>query len=388
MTISIIKKHITLSNLILCGLPILWLILVAFQSVPLPRIEQPIKTKTHKSFHLGTKLLILDKHTKTTYSIHGDIIQFAEYGEDSLGNPVLERLKIIKYNRQGLYIGTLVYNQNTVLVWSEENTYNDTEQITKTTQVDYNNQENTTYTLFFYDEFGNVNSTQTFDNNTNQISEQKRNYTATGELLSISDWLYVEQEGKLIKKTVNIDNQYNAHGQLIQSTMLLQEGKNKIKEVKLFKNNAIVNWITYENGQLVNQFKQQERDSLPPLRIPYELPPPIPLQTIQLEYDDAKRDPLEYIPHQEFRSISTKNNKHGLPTKKVVREYNQVVEVIVYTYDDTNQLIEELVQNKLTKENKQILYEYDAYNNPIQKTIYINEVLSQQHTYSYQYYRQ
>lgn len=384
MIINITKKHFINSSLIFLALPMLWIILLAFKMPSSP--PHPIKTQTHKVYQIEANRQLLQDHNTTKYNIHGDVIEYAEYEQNQQGNSILKQLKLIKYNVQGLYIGTMMYNHNNALIWSEENSYNDIDQITKITQTDYRDQTQTTYRLLFYDDYGNVQLSQTFDPNDNQLSEQKRTYTETGELISAQDWIYVSGKSKPIKKIINIDNQYNSRGQIIQSVMVLQEGKNKTKDVKVFKNSAIIDWIKYKNGRLVSHFKHKRQDSI---TIPkhYTLPPPIPEQTIPLEYDDSKRDPLANILHKPIQTVSFKYNKQNLPTKKVTRASNQVVEVIYYSYNDQDQLIKEKKQNKITRNSETTEYEYDHYNNPIKKNIYNNETLVEQHLYTYEYYR-
>jgi len=385
MTINIIKKNIPSFFLIFLGLPILLAVLVAFQSFP-PPIPQ-IKTKVHKNFQIQADTPALYKHTETKYNIHGEIIQHAEYTENEKGLSNLKELKIFKYNIEGLYIGELVYDHNNALVFSEENTYNDYDQIIKITQESYSETPLTSYTLISYDENDNVTLSQTFDHRNIQISEQKRSYTSTGELLSAIDWVYVYRNSKPIKKILSIDNHYNFQGQITQSTMLSQEGKNRNKDVKFFKNSAISDWSKYENGRLVSHFKHSKLDTNFSHK-QYELPPPIPEQSVPLEYDDSKRDPLENIPHKPFKTVSFKKNKLGLLTKKVTREYNQVTEVIYYFYNEQHQLIKERIYDKISRDIEEIQYEYDQHKNTTKKTILFNNLLVQQHHFSYEYYRQ
>lgn len=384
MTIHIFKKPYRL--FILGKLSILCFVLTAFQFSALTPNPQ-IKTKIHKVFLIDANKTTLEKHTETKYNIHGEIIEYAEYIENKQGTSSLKQLKIIKYNVQGLYLGTMVYDHNNALVWSEENTYDETDQIKKITHTTYGEIPIITYTTLSYDEQGNIILSKTYNKNGNQLSEQKRTYAATGELTSAFDWIYIDRNSKSIKKTVSLDNQYNTKGQIIQSTVLSQEGKDRTKDVKLFKNNAIINWSKYKNGRLISQFTNTKKDTILPIK-DYELPPPIPEQNVVLEYDDAKRNPLANIPHRPFKTVTLKNNKQGTPIKKITRIHNQITEVIYYTYNNLEQLISEKIHDKLTRNTQEIQYEYDHHSNPIKKTFLKNESLTQKHLYSYEYYRQ
>ncbi|WP_264789834.1 hypothetical protein [Aureispira anguillae] len=363
----------------------LWIVLVAFQLYP--QSPPQVKTKSHKFFLIKSDQPILEQHTETKYNIHGEIIEYAEYIENDKGKPVLKQLKLIKYNVEGLYIGTMVYDNNNALIWSEENTYNEADQVVKITHTKYEETPIVTYTVLSYDKDGHVVLSKTFDQKDSQVSEQKRTYAATGELISAISWTYVHHNSKVIKKTISLDNVYNNRGQIIQSTLLSQEGKERIKDIKLFKNNAIIDWTKYRNGRLISQFTNIKQDSSPLLR-EYKLPPPIPQQKIILEYDDAKRDPLENIPHTPFKTVTFKNNKLGLPTKRITRTNNQVSEVIYYSYNEVGLLISEKKHDKLTHDIEEIQYEYDPNKNPTIKKIFYNGLLTQQHLYSYEYYHQ
>lgn len=385
MAIPIFKNTI---RLLLFGLlPILFIVLASFQSFTSTKFPKPqIKTQIHKVFQLKNEQNALHQHTETKYNIHGEVIEQAEYTEDEQGNTALEKLKIIKYNVEGLYIGSMVYNRDNALIWSEENEFDKTDHVIKITHTDYTDPSSSTYTTLVHDSEGHVTLSKTYNQEDNQLSEQKRSYSSTGELLSAVDWTYTYRNAKLIKKTISLENQYNKKGQIIQSTLLSQDGKNRVKDVKLFKNNAIIDWIKYKNGRLISQFTAATRDTTAIVK-EYAIPPPIPEQKVVLEYDDAKRNPLENIPHTPYQAVTYKTNKLGFPSKKITRTYNQISEVVYYFYNDKEQLISEKTHNKVSRDTDEIQYEYDLYHNPTKKMIFHNEKQIQQHLYSYEYYR-
>ncbi len=386
MTIPIFKN--TIRWFLFSLLPILFLVLASFQSYPSTKSspKPQIKTQIHKKFQLKNEQSILQQHTETKYNIHGEVIEQAEYTEDKQGNKALEKLKIIKYNVEGLYIGNMVYNRDNALIWSEENEYDETDHAIKIIHTDYSEPSNSTYTTLVYDDEGHVVLSKTYDQEDRQLSEQKRSYSSSGELLSAIDWTYTYLNSKLIKKTISLENQYNDKGQITQSTLVSQEGKNRLKDVKLFKNNAIIDWIKYKNGRIISQFTAATRDTTSIIK-EYVIPPPIPEQKVVLEYDDAKRNPLENIPHTPYKAVTYKTNKFGLPSKKVTRTYNQVSEVVYYFYNDKEQLLSEKTHNKISRDTDEIQYEYDLYHNPTKKIILHNEKQVQEHLYSYEYYR-
>jgi len=368
-------------------LPILFFVLASFQAYPSIKSPKPqIKTQIHKIFQLKGEQSILQQHAETKYNIHGEVIEQAEYTETEQGNTALEKLKIIKYNVEGLYIGSMVYNRDNALIWSEENEYEGTDRVIKIRHTDYSDPSNSTYTTLVYDEEGHVILSKTYDKEDNQLSEQKRSYSSTGELLSAIDWMYIHRNAKAVKKTISLENQYNDKGQIIQSILLSHDGKNRLKDVKLFKNNAIIDWVKYKNGRLINQFTVATRDTTAIIK-EYSIPPPIPEQKVVLEYDDSKRNPLENIPHTPYKAVTYKTNKFGFPSKKITRTYNQVSEVVYYFYNEKEQLISEKTHNKVSRDTDEIQYEYDLHNNPTKKVIFHNEKQVQQHLYSYEYYR-
>ena len=153
MTIPIIKNTIRLFLFSL--LPILFLVLASFQSYPSTKSPKPqIKTQIHKKFQLKNEQSTLQQHTETKYNIHGEVIEQAEYTEDDQGNTALEKLKIIKYNVEGLYIGSMIYNRDNALIWSEENEYDETDHVIKIRHTDYSDPSNSTYTTLAYDTEG------------------------------------------------------------------------------------------------------------------------------------------------------------------------------------------------------------------------------------------
>lgn len=187
MTIPISKNIIRLSLFSL--LLILFFVLASFQSYTSTKSPKPqIKTKIHKIFELKGNQSVLQKYTETKYNIHGEVIEQAEYSENEQGKTALEKLKIIKYNVEGLYIGSMIYNRDNALIWSEENQYDQTEHLTKIIHTDYNDLSNSTYTTLVYDTEGHVVLSKTYNQEDNQLSEQKRSYSSTGELLSAIDW--------------------------------------------------------------------------------------------------------------------------------------------------------------------------------------------------------
>lgn len=369
----------------LVGSIITWGLLVSFQQQALPKPK--IKTKTHKIFDLENNNTTLQEHTKTTYNIHGEIIEQAEYSLDKTGSTVLKQLKLTKYNRQGLYIGSMAYNSDNALIWSEEYNYNEYDQVVKITQTNYKEHPISSYTLLTYDSQGNVILSQTFDQKDNQVSEQKRSYASTGELLTAHDWHYTPTKNKPVKRTINIDNQYNSRGQITQSTQLLQEGKDRFKDIKYFKNSAIIDWIKYKNGRLISHFKPPTKDTVM-IQQQHLLPPPIPEQHAPLEYDDSKRDPLENIPHETIRTVAIKHNKQGLPQKRVTRFNNQITEVIYYYYNDLGLLETEKTHYKLDRTTQEIQYSYNENQDLVLKKLLFNNVLIKKHVLNYEYYHQ
>lgn len=371
--------------LLLMGLPVLMSILVAFQSLPVPK--PVIKVRVFKQFDVVDHVCSLQKYTQTKYNIHGEIIEYAKYEPDS--SQTLQELKILKYNPQGLLVGTMIYNQNNALVWSEEYQYNNKEQLIKKTQLDYTTTKSQkSYQTLDYDQSGRLVNTKSFNIEGIQIQESNKVYSDNGELLSSLDWTTNKEGDKGSKKLITIENQYNHTGQLTNSVRQEQVGRKKIKDIKIFENCAIVSWTKLENGKLISHFenKQKEPEEEPE---EYLLPPPIPeQQNGELEYDDDKRDPLDNIEHKAYRTISRKLNKQGNLAKKIIREYNQVVEVVHYTYNEKKQLVKKRILDKVNNNEKEIQYQYDQYHNVVQSEIFQNGEKVRRNRYSYEYYYQ
>ncbi len=382
MTILITKKTPVLLQWL--GLPILFIILVAFQASPSPK--PPIKSKEYKDFVVKANQLQLNKHTRTTYNINGSVIEYAEFELDEKGKKVQRILQVFKYNSEGLLVGTLAYDKNNALIWSKENEYNDSEQIIKKIDIDYTQNARKTYTLLTYNKQGDITTKKVFDQKNYQLSDQKKVYNENSELLLYQEWRYIQKDNKMVKNTITVEYDYDDRGQLSSSTRQEQKGKTKIKDIRLFKNNAMISWIKLRNGKLVSHFKKQKRDSTS-VQHEYLVAPPMgDQQSDKLEYDDDKRDPLQYIAHRAYRTITLKSNNDGLPIKKITREYTQVIEVIYYFYNEKNQLSKKQILDKLTHNTLETHYIYDHYENITENTIYKNDSLIQKISYNYQYY--
>ncbi len=368
----------------LLGLPILFWVLVAFQLPPMPVPD--IKKKVYKKYTLTDQQEQLKQHTVTQYNIHGEIIEYAVY--DPTSNQ-LQELRLLKYNPLGLLVGTMVYDQNKALVWSQEHKYNGSDQIIKRIETDYTTASpQKSYTTLSYDKSGRLVETKTYNHKNIQITETTKSYSATGELVSLQDWSLNKAGERSSKKTISIENQYNQSGQLIHSIRQEHQGKIKTKDIKTFENSAIVSWTKFENGRLISQFKHKQKELLDTTP-QYLIPPPMqdPENNL-LEYDDDKRDPLQNIAHTAYRTITEKLNKQGLPTKQVAREYNQIVAVTYYTYNSQNKLIKERILDKITDKTTTMQYTYDLYQNITQKLTYKSDTLIQKLDYSYEYYYQ
>jgi len=384
MIIPIIKNNI--HNLLL-GVTLLLSvgISVAFQAKPTSKPQIKIKERRKVQIDSASHQTLI-KHSRTKYNINGKIIEYAEFSETPEGAPILKNLKIHKYNTDGLLIGTMIYNENNALIQSTEKKYNYKEQITKITQTTYSNQTpKKTFTHLEYNQQGKVVLSKTFNQRQKKISETKRSFSDNGELTEEQEWSYIQKEGKQIKHAISTENQYNDKGEIIHSIRQEQLGRTKIREVKRFENNAIVSWTKFKNGKLISHFKNKKKDTFS-IQHEYVIPPPIQDNFPVLEYDDAKRDPLQNISHKAYRTITIKSNQQRQPIKKVTREYQQVIEVVYYYYNPKGLLTKEKVFNKETQGEQTYIYQYDEHENIIQNSIYKNNQLIERISYNYEYY--
>lgn len=356
----------------------------AFQEpATLSESKPKVKKEVRKDFAVQNAARVLEKQTETEFDIYGKIVQYSEFDVLPEGRTILNRQTVNKYNAAGRRIGTVVYDADNTLLWSEEIELDDDNRTTKITQTDYlKSPINRIYTLIEYDEYGNEAVSRTFSNINEQTSEKRRTYNDAGELLVFQQWLYVQNaEKKWVKRSVRTENEFNSRGHIIKSISDYQEGKRKWREVKHFENCAIVECDKYENGKLVSRYRRQERDTS--ANSPAYDVVPMP----RTEYDDySERDVFAGVEHTEYRTVTLKTDKNGNVSKKVVREYNQVYSVTYYFYDDANNLIKERTILKSDDSSEERQYTYDEYNNLVRETILKNDQPVEEHAIVYEYY--
>jgi hypothetical protein len=307
----------------------------------------------------------------------------AEYKEQADGRIQLHRQHIHKYDQNGNLIGNLLYDSNNALIWSEELNLDEQGRIRSIQQVQYDQAQKKHSIVYEYDQYGNRAVMKTFAEEEQQ-SEQRRVYSLEGELLESYDWMYLSQDGKMVKKIIRTINEYDSKGQLLKSVSDIQEGKRKTREIRHFRNNFLTGLQRFESGKLVSQFEVPQRDTANSSQ--YFIEPPLPHQEPPMEYDDLKRDPLAKIPYTNFREIQIKTDKQGNHIKKVVREYNQIVSVTEYSYDKNGNLAKEHKTNKQDGTEEITVYQYDQYNNMTKEAIYRNDVVIAEKNISYEYY--
>ena len=367
--------------------PKVWLallapLLLAFVTNPeqAPQQKPKIRKQEFKNFVLYDQALQLEQHTVTEFNQAGKVVQFAEYET----NGQLQRLRLHKYDQNGNQIGTMLYNSTNALVWSEDIYYDDQSRIKTIEQIEYQNEQKKSRTLYEYDQYGNRAVMKTFVQE-EQTSEQRRMFNIHGELIESYDWIFLQQEGgKSIKKTTRNTNEYDQKGHLIRSVSDVQEGKRKWREVRSFRNGFLTSLYRYEGNKIVSQFEVPQRDTSN-LK-DYLIEPPLPMQEPILEYDDQKRDPLANIPHVSFREIEIKTDKYGNYTKKIIREYGEITAIIEYEYDKNQNLVREKRINKQDPSEEIVIYTYDKYHNITEESTYFDKEVIAQKVFNYEYY--
>jgi hypothetical protein len=349
--------------------------------------EKPkVRKEIRKNFDLDNQNRALEKQVETEFDIHGKIVQFTEFDVLPEGRTSLNRQTINKYNNDGRRIGTMVYDFNNVLLWSEELQLDNQGRTVKASQTDHNRTPKQSQTSAFeYDSQGNEVLSRSYNHLGDMTSEKRRSYNSSGEMVLQQYWYYTTSaEQKLMKRNVRTENEFNSRGHLIKSVSDIQEGKNKWQEVRYFENCAIVECDKYENGKLISHYRRQERDTTP--NNPAYDVVPVPFQPFPMEYDSQERDLLAGVPYTEYRTITLKTDKNGNIIKKIIREYGQVFSVTYYTYDQENYLTKELTILKADDSSEEYRYEYDKYYNLVKETKYINNKAVKELAVIYEYY--
>lgn len=348
-----------------------------------------IKKEEQKHYSLQGETRTLQKRTVSEYNIHGRLVQYTEYESDSMGIECIKIKKIHKYDRKGGKVGTMLYNRNNALVWSEEYKLDEKGKKSRIIQTDYEGEiPNLLYIDYEYDSKGQITAAITRNAFEELQGEDKRNYNTSGELVSLNSWsnVFSTEENKLLRRSLRSDYKYDNRGNLIRSETEIIEGKTRWKDIRNFERNFVVEWLRYKNGELIDHFKHSKKDLQPGKEEDMELPPPIPYHAPAFEYDDDKRDPLQNIEHTPFRSISLKNNAQGLPLKEVVREAQQIISVTQFFYDEANRLIRKKKTYKQEDLTDETAYEYDVHQNMLKELTYRAGNLIQECSYHYEYY--
>ncbi|MCP4439843.1 MAG: hypothetical protein GY810_12940 [Aureispira sp.] len=367
---------------------ILGFVLLAFQ-LPDDNDNKPkVKKKTLKSYSYTNSISELTSHVEEEFNIHGQMTTFSKYDATQAGESSLQSVKVYKYDHLRHLVGTMVYDKNNILLWSEEKTWDDYDQVIKIKRTVYSPTADETFKTFEYDDDGNITTSQAFngsDENSELVSEKKRTYNNDGFLLTASDWNYVVQDNKRVKQTTQIENLYNTKGQITKSILSTNDGKHRTKDIKAFQNGYMIAWNKYENGKIISRYKHLKPDTTA-VEKQYELPPPIQDYRPKLEYDDAKRDPLANIAHTPFRTMTVKTDKNGNIIKTVIREYGQVVSVIYSYYNELNLITRERQIDKINNTSLETNYQYDKHGSVVEASTYDGTDLVLQHQYNYEYY--
>jgi hypothetical protein len=360
---------------------------VEVQSDENHELEQPkIKKEVLQEFKIEAGKNILQEQTVTEYNIHGKMIQFSAYKADSTGQASLHSQEIIKFDRNGNRIGSMRFNKDKALIWSEELELNEEGLLIKRQQTSYETDASKSYiTHYKYAVDNQLTAKSTYNENKELIAEYRKTYNQSGELMHVSAWSYQEPESKSEKQSMRSHYDYDRRGNLKKAVTELQRNKERWKDVRRFENNFVVEWWQYKNGEEFSHFKHDKRGNLPPMH-DYELPPPIPYHT-PFEYDDSKRDPLQYIDHVPGQTISIKTNAKGLPIKEVLRFKQQIISVTYFFYNEHDQLIRKKKVFKQEKDIEEVKFHYDHYNNLSQELTYLNDQLVAERSFKYEYYR-
>jgi hypothetical protein len=347
--------------------------------------ERPkVKKEVRQDYKVQNKEKNLSKQVETEFDIFGKIVQYTEFDVLPEGKTQLNQQTVNKYNQQGQKIGTVINDADNSTLWSEEIFFDAENRINKTQQTDYKSgQAQRSYTTTEYDQYGNDFLYKTFNHQNEQTSEKRRTFNQTGEMVSSIYWLFIQNEDKKwVKKTTRTSNEFNSLGHVIKSIADIQEGKKKWREIKYFENCAMIECDKYINGKLVSHYRKQERDTTAN-NPAYDV---IPIPKTDYEHPDDY-DPLAYIPHTEYRTVTFKTDKNGNIVKKVVRQQSEVFSVTYFTYTDDNQLVKEKTILKSDDSTEEHLYQYDQYQNLTKETILKNELATEEFAISYEYYQ-
>jgi len=348
-----------------------------------------IKKEEQKHYSIEGDTRTLQKRSLSEYNIHGRLVQYTAYEPDSTGTECIKIKKIHKYDRKGGKVGTMLYNRNNALVWSEEYKLDEKGKKSRIIQTDYEGEmPHILYIDYEYDNKGQITAAITRNAFEELQGEDKRNYNTSGELISLSSWsnTWSVEENKTLRRSLRSDYKYDKRGNLIRSETEITEGKNRWKDIRNFERNFVIEWLRYKNGELIDHFKHSKKDLQLGKEEDMELPPPIPYHAPAFEYDDDKRDPLQNIEHTPFRSISIKNNAQGLPMKEVLREAQQIISVTQFFYDEANRLIRKKKTYKQEDLTDETAYEYDVYQNLLKELTYRGEKLIGECNFQYEYY--
>ncbi len=214
-------------------------------------------------------------------------------------------------------------------------------------------------------------STQLADSKGKKIGEEKWKYNQEDEEVKYEKWELAPDGNKNTElKTV----EYNPDGTLARSTLTMKQNGDDLKEEIIFEKNKVKEKKRYKNGEIVSSFGSAGNKT---------------------KYDPNKAKVLvDFGNDDQFNSgmwdIVDEVDDKGRKIKTRKTEGVDILEEILYTYDDNDNLVKQkkifYAAGEPSGQEEEQVWEYDEHKNKLREASFNNGLLMTEKTYAYQYY--
>jgi hypothetical protein len=334
----------------------------------------PVKSFTANTYeNVAGKMKIADKY-EAIYLQNGKILSKFSLKPDASSNLVVKQKTTYTYDSSGKKTTTKHTVLNDVIMLQED---------------------------YLYDFKGNIQkiNRQIFDSTLNRLThiDVSLKYSPQGDMLEevqvgedgkkieSKNWTYQNnaitffvnekyKNNKLLEKVIT-EYKYSRDGLLQKaiSTNTLAD-KTILKDVQIFENNFITEWLKYRNGQLISRFAPNKHSNIKDK------------QPTEVERPNNLKDQLVSNSNEEW-STNIEYDEDGKQRKvEYISKNNTVLSVLKFSYDPEDRVIkiEKDVKEKSIKED--LTFSYDIYGNILSESLTQDGQLKTKREYQYEFY--
>ena len=254
---------------------------------------------------------------------------------------------------------------------------------------------------YVYDFKGNIQkiNRQSFDSTLNRLTQVdvSLKYSAKGDVIEevqlgedgkkieSKNWTYQNnvitffvnekyKNNKLTEKAIT-EYKYSKDGvlQKATSTNTLAD-KTVLKDIQVFENNFITEWLKYRNGQLISRFSPNKHSNV------------VEKQSLEIERPNNLKDQIMATSNEEW-STNIEYDEDGKQRKvEYISKNNTILSILKFNYDQEDRVIkiEKDVKDKFVKED--LLFAYDIYGNIVSESLIREGQVVTNREYHYEFY--